>query len=136
MKLLDEIDCRLDPLEPITSYPVCEITSVDTATQAVMELTCNNDMNEFSLQSAIDMCSFVVNKCDVTQYCLQLLSTQLQGSVIIYLSIPICVVHLISAKVLQNCNYFYNKGVIEVAIHPDIRIDTGKISNLDVSFVL
>ena len=130
IKLLDEFDCRLDPLVPMTSYPCHEITSVDSTTQSVLEMICN-DSDELSLQSALDMCSLVINMCDVTQHCLQLLATQ--SSFTIYLSVPKRVVHLIGTKVLQHCNLFYKQGVLEVGIHPDLWIDTGKLAHLNVS---
>ena len=132
VNLLDEFDCRLDLSGPITSYPVSEITSVDGTTQTILEMMCENDVHKFSLKNVVEMCSFVMNKCDITRHCPQLLL--IQGTVTLYLSIPKSVVHLISTKVLQYSNSFYKKGILEVAIHPDIQINTSKIASLDVSF--
>ena len=43
------------------------------------------------------------------------------------------IVNLISSKVLQHSGKFYELGVLEVAIYPDIKITTGNIANPKVS---
>ena len=134
VKLLDEFDSRLDISKPIASYPVSGITSIDGATRTILEMTCESDIHSFSLKDVFEMCSFVTSKCDITRYCLQLLL--IQDAVTLHLSIPKSVVHLICTKVLQHSRSLCNKGILEVAIHPDIQINTSKIANLDVSFVI
>ena len=132
VKLLDEFDCHFDPLKPITSYPITEVAPINSTTHAVLEIKCSQDsLQEFSLQNAMDIGSLVVNKCNVTQHCLQLLGTT-QGFITLYWSIPKCVLHLVNTKVLQHCSFFHQKGVLEVAIHPYVRINT---SVLDVSYI-
>ena len=133
IKLLDEFDCHIDPLDPITSYPTSEIVSKNPTTHTILELKCDgNDMHEFSLQNVIDIGSLVVNKCDLTQHCPQLLKVT-QGSIMQYWSIPKCVSHLVSNKVLQHCSFFYERGVMEVTIQPHVRIYTSEMGDTDVS---
>ena len=135
-KLLDEFDCYLDPLQPITSYPVFETIPFDPTSQSTLNVKFVKDVAEITLQDVFDMCSLIVNHCGVTQYCLQLIATQHgQGFVAIYWSIPKCVVNLISSAVLQHSSKFYEMGVLEVAIYPDIKIITGSIANPKVSLI-
>ena len=136
VKLLDEFDCHFDPLEPIASYPVTEVAPINATTHTTLEIKCNKgNLQEFSLQNAIDIGSLVIDKCDITQHCLQLLGAT-QGFITLYWSIPKCVLHLINTKVLQHCNYFHRKGVLEIIIHPYARINTSRSADLDVSYVI
>ena len=134
IELLDEFDCHLDSLQPITSYPIFEIIPTNAMSQTTLNVTFSKSIAKITLQDVFDMCSLVVNHCGVTQYCLQLIATQhCQGFVTIYWSIPKCIVNLISSTVLQHSSKFYNMGVIEVVIYPDIRITTGNIAKPKVS---
>ena len=137
IKLLDEFDDHLDPLHPITSYPVFETIPTDATSQTTLNVKFAKSVAKITLQDVFDMCSLVVNHCGITQYCLQLIATQYgQGCVTIYWSIPKCVVNLISSKVLQHSSKLYDMGVLEVAIYPDIKIITGNIAKPKVSVVL
>ena len=136
IKLLDKFDCHLDSLQPITSYPVFEIIPSDPTSQTTLNVKFSKSIAEITLQDVFDMCSLVVNHCGVTQYCLQLIATQqAKGFVTVYWSIPKCVVNLISSTILQYSSKFYDIGVLEVAIYPDVKIITGSITNLKVSVV-
>lgn len=130
IKLLDEFDCRLDPLQPITSYPVLEMIPTDATSQTTLNVKFTKSVAKITLQDVFDMFSLVVNYCGVTRYCLQLIATQHgQGFITIYWSIPKCVVNLISSTVLQHSSKLYDMGVLEVAIYPDMKIITGNIAN-------
>ena len=136
IKLLDEFDHHLDPLHPISSYPVFEIIPTDATLKTTLNVKFakNVHMAKITLQDVFDMCSLVVNHCGVTQYCLQLIANQqAKGFVTIYWSIPKCVVNLISSIVLHHSSKFYDMGVLEVAIYPDIKITTGNVANPKVS---
>jgi len=136
IKLLDGFDCCLDPLEPITSYPVSEIIPTHATTQAVLSVKFTQNKHKFSLQDVFDMCSLVVNRCDVTHYCPQLLATKhAEGFITVYWSIPKCIVNLIGSKVLHYRNYFYTMGVLEVEIYPYVHIIVAKIAKLNVSLI-
>ena len=133
IKLLDEFDCRLDPFEPITSYPVFEIIPNDATAQVVLNVKFAEGTSKVTLQDVFDMCSLVVNKCDVTQCCPQLIATQqAQGFITIYWSIPKSVVNLITSKALQYSAKFYDMGILEVKIYPDIKIVIGAVFDFKV----
>ena len=134
IKLLDEFDCHLDTLQPMTSYPVLEIIPIDVTSQTTLNVKFARSVANITLQDVFDICSLVVNHCGVTQYCLQLIATQQgQDFVTIYWSIPKCIVNLISSTVLQHSSKLYDMGVLEVAIYPDIKITAGNIANPKVS---
>ena len=136
MELLDKFDCHLDLLQSITSYPVFETIPTDPTSQTTLNMKFTKNTNIISLQDVYDKYSLVVNHCGVTQCCLQLIATQHgQSFVTIYWSIPKCVVNLISSTVLQHSSKFYDMGVLEVVIYPDIKIITGNIANPKVSLV-
>ena len=133
--LLDEFDCHLDPFEPIASYPVFEIMPTDPTTYTTLNVKAKN-LPKITLQDVFDMCSEIVNKCGVTQHCLQLIATQnANDTVIIYWSIPKCVINLIISKVLQHSDSFFDMGMVEVEIYPDIHIATVNVTNLYVSLL-
>ena len=137
IKLLDEFDCHLDPFEPIASYPVFEIMPTDPTTYTTLNVKAKK-VSKITLQDVFDMCSVIVNKCGVTQHCLQLIATQAQNAhdtVIIYWSIPKCVINLIIRKVLHHSDSFYDMGMVEVEIYPDIHIATVNVTNLYVSLL-
>ena len=134
VKLLDVFDSHLDPFEPITSYPVFETVPTDATSQTTLIVKFTRDVQEFTLQVVFDLCSIVVSNCGITHYCPQLIATQhTQGFIIIYWSIPKCVINLISTKVLQHSSKLYNMGMLEVTIYPDTKIITGNIANSNVS---
>ena len=134
IKLLDKFDSHLDTSEPITSYPVFEIIPTDVTTQTTLKVKFAKDIPKSTLQDVLNICLLVVNQFGITQYCLQFIATQhTQSFTAIYWSIPKCIVNLISSKVLQHSNKFYDLGVHEVAIYPDIKIITGNIANPKVS---
>ena len=132
IRLLDEFDCQLDPLEPIMSYAVSKEAPINLTTHAILEIKCNgSDIQDFSLQNAMDISSLIINKCNISQYCLKLLMAT-QGFITLHWSIPKCVMYLINARVQQRCSYFHKKGVLEVVVHPCVRINTSGIPDLDV----
>ena len=134
VKLLDVFDSYLDPFEPITSYPVFETTPTDATSQTTLIVKFTRDIQEFTLQVVFDLCSLVVSNCGITLYCPQLIATQhTQDIIIIYWSIPKCVINLIITKVLQHESKLYNMGMLEVTIYPDTKIIIG---NTNVSLKL
>jgi len=136
IKLLDEFDCRLDPLESITSYPVSEIIPTHVTTQTILNVKLSTDIDNFTLQDVFEMCSLVINGCDITWYCPQLLATKhAQGLITVYWSIPKCIVSLISSKVLHYRNYFCTMGVLEIEIYPYVHITVAKMTKFNVSLI-
>ena len=122
-KLLDEFDSRFDCLEPIVSYPIPYLSSDmipadPTSTHTVLAIKCDQELYNCTLQYVYDMRSLMVEKCDITLHCLQLLAVR-PNPTIIYWTIPKCVVELISSKVPLHSDYLYSRGVLEVLIHPE-----------------
>ena len=138
-KLLDEFDSCVDTLEPIASYPILHVSSdmIPTdpvSTYTVLAIRCDQELYNCTLQYVYDMRSLMVEKCDITLHCLQLLAAR-PNPTIIYWTIPKCVVELISSKVPVHSDYLYSRGVLEVLVYakPLITIatsDDAKIGSL------
>jgi len=121
-ELLDEFDFKLDCMNPIASYPIpyfsCDMIPTDhTSTHTVLAIRCDKELYNCTLQYVYDMKSLMVEKCDITLHCLQLLAVK-PNPTIIYWTIPKCVVELISDKVPAHSDYLYSKGVLEVLVYP------------------
>ena len=132
IELLDGFDCCLNLFKPIASYPMSKIEPTNPTTQTVLTVMFTEDMSGFTLQDVFDMYSLVMKKCGITCYCPQLLSAT-QGFVTIHLSVPTCLVDLISKEVLQYRSYFCSMGILEVGIYPNVKIIVGEAANCDVS---
>ena len=131
LKLLDEYESQLDPLQQLSSYPLpppapC-MTPCDGSTHTVLAVKCAQQYHQCLLKHVFDVRSLIVNKCDITPHCLQLLSTK-NGSTVLCWLIPKSVVTLIGSKVLENRSAFYHEGILEVFILPRILITTGTVS--------
>ena len=127
-KLLDEFDSRLDPLQSIASYPIPYFSSdmipIDTSTHTLLAITCDQELYECTLQYVYDMQSVMMEKCHITQHCLQLLAVR-SDPTIFYWTIPKCVVHLIFKQAPQHSEYLYSKGMLEVLIYIKPVLTTG-----------
>ena len=131
LKLLDEYESQLDPLQQLSSYPLpppapC-MTPCDGSTHTVLAVKCAQQYHQYLLKHVFDVRSLIVNKCDITPHCLQLLGTK-NGSTVLCWLIPKSVVTLIGYKVLENRNTFYHEGILEVFILPQTLITTGTVS--------
>ena len=131
LKLLDEYESQLDPLQQLSSYPLpppgpC-MTPFDGSTHTVLAVKCAQQYHQCLLKHVFDVRSLIVNKCDITPHCLQLLSTE-NGSTVLCWLIPKSVVTLIGTKVLENRSAFYHEGILEVFILPQTLITTGTVS--------
>jgi len=123
IKFLDEFDCKLDCMKPIASYPIpyfsCDMIPTNpTSTHTVLAIRCDQELYNCTLQYVYDMKSVMVEKCDITLHCLQLLAVR-PNPTIIYWTIPKCVVELISSKVPVHSEYLYSRGVLEVLLYPE-----------------
>jgi len=132
LKLLDEYDSQLDPSYKIVSYPLpppahC-MTPCDGSTHTIVAVKCAHQYYQCLLKHVFGVRSLIVEKCDITPHCLQLLATE-SSSTVIYWMIPKTIVTLMSAKVIEHSSYFGNQGIAEIDIFPGIRIET-KPSNL------
>jgi len=132
LKLLDNYGSQLNPLHQIVSYPVpppalC-MTPCDGSTHTILAVKCAHQYYQCLLKHVFGVRSLLVDKCDITPHCLQLLATK-SSATVMYWMIPKTVVMLISAKVIEHSGYFSSQGITEIDIFPGIKIET-KPSNL------
>ena len=123
VNILDDFDCRVDSFELIASYPIpCFSLSMipfDSSSHTIVAIRCDQELYECSLQYVYDMQSVMMEKCDITQHCLQLLAVR-SDPTILYWTIPKCVVCLINDNVSLNSEYLYSRGILEVLVYPDL----------------
>ena len=128
VKLLDEFDSLLDPFCTIVSYPISNFSQdmipSETGEYTLLAMRCNRELWQCSLQYVFNVQSFIVEKCEVTQYCLQLLAVR-SNPTLVYWTIPKCVVELIMTNVLQHSEFFYLQGILEVLVYPTQSLATG-----------
>ena len=124
VNILDNFDCRVNTFESIASYPIpCFSTSMipsDTSAHTILAIRYNQELYECTLQSVYNVQSVVVEKCDITQYCLQLLAVR-SDPTILYWTIPKCVMDLINTNIPLHNGYLCSKGILEVLVYPDLQ---------------
>ena len=96
----------------------------DTSTYTILAVRCKVELYESSLQYIYDVQSVMIEKCDVTQHCLQLLAVR-SDPTILYWTIPKCVVYLINTNVPLHSECLYLRGILEVLVYPDVMLTTG-----------
>ena len=123
VNILDEFDGWVDTCELIASYPIpCFSLSMipfDGSTHTIVAIRCDQELYECTLQYVYDMQSVMMEKCNITQHCLQLLAVR-SDPTILYWTIPKCVVSLINDNISLNSEYLYSRGILEVSVHPDL----------------
>ena len=123
VSILCDFDYGVDSSELIASYPIpCFSMSMipyDSSSHTIMAIRCDQEMYDCSLQYVYDMQSVMMEKCDITQHCLQLLAVR-SDPTILYWTIPKCVVCLINDNVSLNSEYLYSRGILEVLVYPDL----------------
>ena len=127
-KLLDEFSAKLDYSEVVASYPIPHLTSDmlptdPTSSHTVLAVRCDQELYNCTLQYLFDIRSLVVDKCDITLHCLQLIAVR-PNPTIIYWNIPKCVIDLISSKVPEQRDQLYSRGVLEVSLYPNTLLAT------------
>ena len=126
--LLDEFDSLIDPLNTIVSYPICmfslSMIPSEDSPYTLLAIRCDKELWQCSLQYVFNIRSILVELCDITQHCLQLLAIQTNPT-IFYWNIPKCVVELININLLEYCEYLYSQGIVEVVAYPKQLIFTG-----------
>ena len=128
IKLLDKFESNLDPLKPVACYPIPCLSSdmipSDTSTYTILAVRCDKELYRCTLQYVYDVLSVMIEKCDITQHCLQLLAMR-SDPTILYWTIPKCVVDLINTNVPLHSEYLYSRGILEVLVYPDLLLTTG-----------
>ena len=126
--ILDNFDCRVNSFEPIASYPIpcfsLNMILADTGTHTILAIRCDQELYECTLQYVYDMQSVMMEKCNITQHCLQLLSVR-SNPTIFYWTIPECVVYLINSNAPLYSKYLYSKGILELLVYPDLQLTFG-----------
>ena len=121
VELLDEFDSFLDPLNTIVSYPICmfslSMIPSEDSPYTILAIRCDKELWQCSLQYVFNIQSILVEVCDITQHCLQLLAIQ-SDPTIFYWNIPKCVVELISTGLLQHDEYLNLQGIDEMLVYP------------------
>ena len=128
IKLLDEFESKLDLHQSVTSYPIFHLYSnmipSDTSAYTILAVRCKVELYECSLQYVYDVQSVMIEKCDITQHCMQLLAVR-SDPTILYWTIPKCVVDLINTNVPLHSEYLYSRGILEVLVYPGLLFTTG-----------
>ena len=128
VKLLQRFESNLDPLQLIASYPIPCLSSDmipnDTSTYTILAVRCDKELYHCTLQYVYDVQSVMIEKCVITQHCLQLLAVR-SDPTILYWTIPKCVVDLINTNVPIHSEYLYSRGIMEVLVYPDLLLTTG-----------
>ena len=128
VKLLHRFESNLDPLQPIACYPIPYLSSdmipSDTSTYTILAVRCDKELYKCTIQYVYDVQSVMIEKCDITQHCLQLLAVR-SDPTILYWTIPKCVVDLINTNVPLHSEYLYSRGILEVLVYPDLLLTTG-----------
>ena len=128
VNILDNFGGRVDSLELIASYPIpyfsLKMIPVDTSTHTILAIRCGQELYESTLQYVYDMQLVMMEKCDITQHCLQLLAVR-SDPTILYWTIPKCVVYLINTNVPLHSEYLYSRRILEVSVYPDLLLTTG-----------
>jgi len=121
VQLLDKFDSLLDPFNAIVSYPVCVFSQFmipsEDSTYTLLAIRSNKELWQCSLQYVFEMRSLLVERCYITQHCLQLLAVQ-SDPTMFYWNIPKCVIELISTNLLQHSEYLCSQGIFEVVVYP------------------
>ena len=128
IQLLDEFDCFLDPFSTIVSYPVdvYSLSMAPTEDSPFTLLAIRNDKElwQCSLQDLFNMRSTLVELCEITQHCLQLVAIQ-SDPTLVFWNIPKCVVELICTNLLEHTEYLCSHGIVEATIYPKQLIFAG-----------
>ena len=133
VNILDDFDCRVDSFEFIASYPIpcfsLNMIPFDSSSHTIVAIRCDQELYECTLQYVYDMQSVMMDKCDITQHCLQLLAVR-SDPTILYWTIPKCVVCLINDNVSLNSEYLYSRGILEVLVYPDLVFTFGNCTSV------
>ena len=128
IQLLDEFDCFLDPSSTIVSYPI-DVYSLSMAPSedssfTLLAIRSDRELWQCSLQDVFNIRSILVELCEITQHCLQLVAIQ-SNPTIVFWNIPKCVVKLICTNLLEHTDDLCSLGIVEATVYPKQLIFTG-----------
>ena len=90
----------------------------------ILAIRCDKVLWQCSLQYVFNIQSILVELCDITQHCLQLLAIQ-SDPTILYWNIPKCVVELIGNTLLDCVEHLCSQGMMEMVVYPEQLLFTG-----------
>ena len=127
--ILTQFDSRIDSSQPLTSFPIPgpshNMVPYDNSTHTVLALKLKLELYCCTLQDVIDTRSLIQEQCKLNSHCLHFLAVIQVKSTIIYWMIPKSIAHLITANAVQFQSYFYQKGILQLAVYPGTVICTG-----------
>ena len=125
MNILDNFICSVDSFECIVSYPIpsfsLNMIPVDSSTHTLLAIVCKQELYKSTLQDVYDMQSVMMEKCDITLHCLQLLAIR-SNPTIFYWTIPKSVVCIINSNVPLHSKYLQSRGILEVLVYPNLQL--------------
>ena len=121
IQLLDEFDCFLDPFNAIVSYPIdvfsLSMIPSEGSPFTLLAIRSNTELWQCSLQYVFNVQSILIELCEITQHCLQLIAVQ-SDPTIFFWNIPKSVVELIRVNLLKHVEDLYLQGIVEVTMYP------------------
>ena len=128
LKLVDNFESNLDCLQLIASYPIphfsLDMIPNKTSTYTILAVRYDKELYLCTLQHVYDVQSVMIEKCYITQHCLQLLAVR-SDPTILYWTIPKCVVDIINRNVPLHSEYLYSRGILEMAMYPNLLLTFG-----------
>ena len=120
IKLLDEFDSRVDPFLPINCYAkslylYSNMVPAENSAYTLLAVSLANCPDQPSLQFVYNIRSLLMDKCDITQHCFQLLPVR--NPTVIYWIIPKCVTNTVNTIIAGNYEYLKENELMEVAVY-------------------
>ena len=127
LKLLDDFFLSLDVSQPLSAYPIPDVSSslavYDHSSYTVLATKHQEDYSALLLQDINRLKSMLSETFDVTEHCIRLVAIHSSPTVLFWM-VPKCVVPVISAKVQEHCSSLSAQKISEVAIYPNTIIVT------------
>ena len=124
-KLLANFKSKINETHSVKEYgfppPSRRIVPTQNSSEALISTMSVTD--DMSLHDANNIRKAIADSTGIEEYSIELTSTQ-SGSIILYWLVIRSVIGLIIEGVHNNLNLFYNMGIVEVCIDPDIVITT------------
>ena len=128
--LLTQFDEKIDLTQPLTSFPIPSpspcMVPYDNSTHTVLVVNLDLELHDCTLQDVIDARSLIQKQCKLTPYCLYLLAVAKTDFTSVYWLIPRSVAHLVTTNALQFQNLLYHKGILQLAVYPEVVISTAR----------
>ena len=121
--LLEDFDSRLYLNFSITKYPISpplpSMIPHNNNSSTILTVKCNRKL-QVTLQLVYDIQSMIIEKCEITQYALQLLAVQ-SSPLELHWMISKYIVTRINVNVRKHREYFATTGITEILVHPNVK---------------